>query len=102
MICRDFGQDGSPTCHFSISKSKGFYHYVFAKDGLLAPDPRMKDTEGDAFKGAVAMARDGRTLCYAQKRMYRVVNLMTQVVTELFPYVVAVALSLEGLFWLEV
>lgn len=55
-------------------------------EGLLGPDQRVRDNEGGQFTDVVAMARDGRTVCFAQKRMYKVVNLMTQEVTELFPY----------------
>ena len=54
--------------------------------GVLGADQRMRDNEGGNFTDCVALARDGRSVCFARKGMYKVVNLMTQEVTELFPY----------------
>ena len=67
-VCRDSGGSG-PGNDFCVLKKKGVYLYSFY-GGIFSPDKQLADCEGTAHSDTAAIARDGRTICVARKKMY--------------------------------
>lgn len=71
LLCRDEGADLalSPDIDFTAVKKKGLYSFECGEAGLL-PHKTLKDLDEGDHKDTIALARDGATVCAAQKRQY--------------------------------
>eukprot|EP00040_Diaphanoeca_grandis_P040391 m.261755 g.261755 ORF g.261755 m.261755 type:complete len:903 (+) comp43078_c0_seq1:282-2990(+) len=87
QICRDDGVEiNTRVVNITATRKKllGIFHYEFF--GSLNPQKGTRDLEEEKHREVVCMARDGNSLCVAQRNQYNIINLVDGEVNEVFPF----------------